>query len=53
MYLELVPQLEPPPLTFLDWEDGAPCDSIERARALMRKHLKCDGSRKCLQGRPD
>lgn len=53
MYLELVPQLEPPPLTFLEWESGAPCDSIERVRALMRKHLTCDGSRKCLQGRPN
>jgi hypothetical protein len=53
MYLELVPQMQPPPIIFLDWEEGAPCRSIERARELMRKRLSCDGSRKCVQGRPD
>jgi hypothetical protein len=53
MYLELVPQMEPPPIIFLDWEEGAPCGSIDRVRELMRKRLGCDGSRKCVQGRPD
>lgn len=53
MYLEIVPQMEPPPIIFLDWEEGAPCASIERVRELMRERLRCDGSRKCVQGRPD
>ena len=50
LYLELVPQLKPQPLTFLDWEQGAPCDTIQAVRSVMREHLTCDGSRTCLQG---
>jgi hypothetical protein len=49
-YLEVVPQLSPQPLTFLEWEEGAPCETIMKVRGLMRKHLNCDGSRECLQG---
>ncbi|WP_380878994.1 hypothetical protein [Sphingomonas sp. DBB INV C78] len=50
-FLDAVAKMHPQPFTTLDFEAGAPCASIERVRALMNKHLKCEESETCLQGR--
>jgi hypothetical protein len=40
-YLSVVSKMEPQPLTFLDFEVGASCSSIERVRTLMNTNLRC------------
>ena len=49
-YLRVVSQMEPQPLTFLDFEAGASCSSIERVRALMNSNLRCNSEKLCFQG---
>lgn len=49
-YLDRVSQMVPQPLTALDFDKGAPCETIETVRALMMKHLNCTQSQSCLQG---
>jgi hypothetical protein len=49
-YLQVVPEMKPPPFIFVDWEQGAPCTTIDQVRKLMRDRLHCDGSASCLQG---
>ena len=48
--LRTVGQMKPQPLTQFEWEQGAPCVSIEEVRKLMKKHLKCAGSKNCMEG---
>ena len=49
-YLSVVSEMDPQPLTFLDFEAGASCSSIERARALMNSNLRCSAEKVCFQG---
>jgi hypothetical protein len=49
-YLAVSVEMQPQPLIFLDFEPGAPCRTVARARELMLKHLNCQNSRKCFQG---
>lgn len=49
-YLAVSAELQPQPLTFLDFEPGAPCRTIVAVRESMLKHLDCRRSRRCLQG---
>jgi hypothetical protein len=49
-YLGVVSKMEPQPLTFLDFEVGASCSSIERVRTLMNTHLRCSVGKTCFQG---
>lgn len=38
------------PLTFLDFEVGAPCSVISKVREMMIEHLQCGRKAECLQG---
>ena len=49
-YLSVVSQMEPQPLTFLDFEVGAPCSSIESVRTRMNTNLRCRSEKVCFQG---
>jgi hypothetical protein len=49
-YLGVVSEMDPQPLTFLDFEAGAPCSSIERIRTLMNNNLRCSAEKLCFQG---
>ena len=50
LYLGQVAQLRPQPITAFDFEQGISCRKVERVRALMRRHLDCNRSRRCFQG---
>jgi hypothetical protein len=45
-----VSQMKPQPLTQFEWEQGAPCSSLEKVRKLMRERLDCDKTKNCLEG---
>ncbi len=49
-YLGVVSEMDPQPLTFLDFEAGAPCSSIEKIRTLMNSKLRCSAEKVCFQG---
>ena len=49
-YLGVISKMEPQPLTFLDFEAGASCSSIERVRTLMNANLRCRSEKVCFQG---
>lgn len=50
LYLGAVAGFEPEPYSAIDFDRGAPCDSIKIVRALMNKHLTCARSQNCIQG---
>jgi hypothetical protein len=49
-YFGVISQMDPQPLTFLDFEAGASCSSIERVRTLMSNQLQCGAGKTCFQG---
>ena len=49
-YLGVVSEMDPQPMTFLDFETGASCSSIERVRTLMNAKLQCRSAKVCFQG---
>ena len=49
-YLGVVSEMEPQPLTFLDFEVGTSCSSIERIRTQMNSNLRCGAEKVCFQG---
>ncbi|WP_300975256.1 hypothetical protein [Sphingomonas sp. LHG3406-1] len=48
-FLDMVVRMEPVPATILRIDETAPCETIELAREMMRKHLSCSPARACLQ----
>ncbi len=50
-YLSLTSQMLPHPFAVLDFDVGTPCASVRAARALIDKHLDCQRSRMCVQGK--
>ena len=50
-YLSVIPEMDPQPLIFLDFEAGASCSTIERVRTLLNSNLHCRSETVCFQGR--
>ncbi len=50
LYLSTVAQIKPESFTALDFDRGAPCESIKIVRSLMNKYLNCARSHSCVQG---
>ena len=49
-YLAVTAEMNPAPLTYLDFDRGAPCSVIDNVRAMMRERLACGQGGVCLQG---
>jgi hypothetical protein len=48
--LKRVSDSDPQPLTQLEWDAGAPCDSLKLVRNMMRQRLTCANTRYCMEG---
>lgn len=48
--LRKVSDFDPLPLTQFEWDAGAPCDSLELVRSMMRQRLTCANTRNCMEG---
>lgn len=48
--LKRVSDFDPQPVTQFEWDAGAPCDSLELVRNMMRQRLRCANTRSCMEG---